>query len=249
MANRRELEGNSCAHSGLASITGGPEVLLWNGRLGSSGYSTGGCLWKEGTPVSRQPLPYLSFQEWPPCSEFWQTSWLSALMFPLVETATFSNWLWTPGGHVEDLHDLQPMKWKPCFHVCEETKWQSQLLALVLFLLWCQWSKFANEAKKLYISHHSSIIKCLSLKSWDINSCFIWITYFHLYYETIYIFFSILSYVSAQPKRAIKTDFITCNPQYCYFLKTKQNKTKTSPAVSDLLGHCPLRGNCTWPWS
>lgn len=49
---------------------------------------------------------------------------------------------------VEDLHDLQPMKWKPCFHVCEETKWQSQLLALVLFLLWCQWPKFANEAKK-----------------------------------------------------------------------------------------------------
>lgn len=48
MANRRELEGNSCAHSGLASITGGPEVLLRNGRLGSSGYSTGGCLWKEG---------------------------------------------------------------------------------------------------------------------------------------------------------------------------------------------------------
>lgn len=90
---------HSCTHSwnnsGLASITGGPEVLLRNGRLGSSGYPTGGCLWKEGTPISRQPLPYLSFQEWPPRSEFWQTSWLSALMFPLVETATFSNWLRT----------------------------------------------------------------------------------------------------------------------------------------------------------
>lgn len=35
--------------------------------------------------------------------------------------------------------------------------------------------------------------------------------------NNIHLFF-ILSYVSSQPKRAIKTDFITCNPQYCYFL-------------------------------
>lgn len=45
---------------------------------------------------------------------------------------------------------------------------------------------YANDLRllmrqKLYISYHSSIIKCLSLKSWDINSWFIWFTYFHLH--------------------------------------------------------------------
>lgn len=40
----------------------GPEVLLPNGRFGSSGYQTGGCFWKEGPLIARQPLPCLSFQ-------------------------------------------------------------------------------------------------------------------------------------------------------------------------------------------
>lgn len=40
---------------------------------------------RRGTPIARQPLLYLSFQECPPFPEFWQTSWLSALTFPLVE--------------------------------------------------------------------------------------------------------------------------------------------------------------------
>lgn len=70
---------------------------------------------------------------------------------------------------------------------------------------------YANDLRllmrqKLYTSYHSSIIKCLSLKSWDINSC-LYELHISICIKKQYTSLSIVSYVSSKPTRAIKTDY------------------------------------------
>lgn len=191
MANRRELEENDtflCRFMGTTlawqqSIMGGPEALLRNDRLGSSGSPAGGCLWKEGTPIARQPLLYLSFQECPPFPEFWQTSWLSALTFPLVENCYLLKLTldprWSRGGFKHMTYSL--LNGSLAFMFVRRQNGSRSCSSLFFSYSDANDLSLQTRQEKLYIFHHSSIIKCLSLKSLDINSWFIWITYFHLH--------------------------------------------------------------------
>lgn len=71
--------------------------------------------------------------------------------------------------------------------------------------------------QKLYISHYSGIIKCLSLKPWDINSLVYMNYIFFICIKKQYTSFFFPEYFNViydKPKIAVKTNFINCDHQY-----------------------------------
>lgn len=95
--------------------------------------------------------------------------------------------------------------------------------------------------QKLYNSHHSGIIKCLSLKSWDINSLVYTNYIFFICIKKQYTFFFQSNVICDKPKIALKTNFITCDHQYCYFDKTHEHSWATR-----VIDH--LQGTVSGPW-
>lgn len=82
--------------------------------------------------------------------------------------------------------------------------------------------------QKLYNSHHPGIIKCLSLKSWDINS----LVYMNYIFSSalrnnIHLFPAQFNVIYDKPKRVVKTDFIVRDHQYCYFHKSHEHSLAT----------------------